>query len=915
MYESFVWEYPENFNLWSRNKEFERNETVFEHQRIVSRLINDLTERTDLLLFHGLGTGKTCSAIKTAESMKTAGIVYNCVILTRGVFLQRQIAAEIIETCMPDTYTPLDPGDTGSRRSRRYIRALKGFYRFYTYGEFVKIVKNMPEKELKEKYNNILFIIDEAHNVRPSDRSDTYKVIQNVMGTLDKRYVLLLTGTPMRDSWREIIPLAGLFGRTVVDPERFDTLNEAALQYIRDLWRGRTSTIIKPTTTANVVYMGRVVPPLQHTVVASLPPMEPIQTRGYIQALETDLNNPENITNRGVYTATVQASLCVDRNGDSGIDMDQSRLVAYVQAGSDLEEKLQRVREHSTIYYVVIRDIFASYQTKKKMFVYNSLVKGSGINLLILLAQACGVRKWRLSGVQGDGPVIASIVGNSETSIDYVTSLLTEYNSVANDNGQSITTIVGSKIIAEGINLKTVRRVHVCTPFWNRSETDQAIGRAIRTQSHETLPEEDRTVDVFMYIGTLSEQNIDQVNDSTDNALFASCGYSIDLYKYVLAERKDLNIKTVERVLAENSLDCTIENTYNNTELARINEPGGRGCFYGECQIQCQGSAGTPVLEPVYDNVYNAWYTSEAVLADIQSRIIRALKRADKNKLSLAGLKEKVAEVYTEQAFWKSIRGLLDNRVVPDGAYVDVVLLVDGDNLQLSRNPFWLTPGLITRFESETSNPEMYPTPFVDTSNELRILMRRGSPAFENGVGELLSTAEIEQLLQNIGSNSDVFPNNRIGDYIFFKNVYQKVNNEWILIPSNDSKFTIAFNERFNDSNASMFYGARSVKDGEFRLKKKSDLPELTTGTRCVLFPRKTLIKILLDLDLEIETPGVPIEEARAELIDNENAVDSNDLIGMDVDQMNRILVLSRIPKSRLCGFISSVFTDVIYTQ
>jgi len=58
---------------------------------------------------------------------------------------------------------------------------------------------------------------------------------------------------------------------------------------------------------------------------------------------------------------------------------------------------------------------------------------------------------------------------------------------------------------AEGINLKNTRYVHIMEPYWNMVRLEQVIGRARRICSHHDLPEDMRTVKVFLYISVLSE--------------------------------------------------------------------------------------------------------------------------------------------------------------------------------------------------------------------------------------------------------------------------------------------------------------------------------------------------------------------------------------------------------------------------
>ena len=64
---------------------------------------------------------------------------------------------------------------------------------------------------------------------------------------------------------------------------------------------------------------------------------------------------------------------------------------------------------------------------------------------------------------------------------------------------------------SEGINLRNTRFVHIIEPYWNLTRVEQIIGRASRICSHASLPEEFRTVKVYMYVSIFSdEKTIDE---------------------------------------------------------------------------------------------------------------------------------------------------------------------------------------------------------------------------------------------------------------------------------------------------------------------------------------------------------------------------------------------------------------------
>jgi hypothetical protein len=66
--------------------------------------------------------------------------------------------------------------------------------------------------------------------------------------------------------------------------------------------------------------------------------------------------------------------------------------------------------------------------------------------------------------------------------------------------GEVINTLMISASGAEGIDLRNVRYVHILEPYWHPVRIEQVVGRARRICSHQDLPPELRTVQVFMYL-------------------------------------------------------------------------------------------------------------------------------------------------------------------------------------------------------------------------------------------------------------------------------------------------------------------------------------------------------------------------------------------------------------------------------
>lgn len=83
-----------------------------------------------------------------------------------------------------------------------------------------------------------------------------------------------------------------------------------------------------------------------------------------------------------------------------------------------------------------------------------------------------------------------------------------------NNVGEIIKVFMITASGSEGINLRNTRFVHIMEPYWNPVRSEQVIGRARRICSHQGLPEELRTVEVFLYLMVFSQRQKDDATPS-----------------------------------------------------------------------------------------------------------------------------------------------------------------------------------------------------------------------------------------------------------------------------------------------------------------------------------------------------------------------------------------------------------------
>jgi len=228
------------------NAEFE----LSPNQLFVRNFLSFQTPYNSLLLYHGLGSGKTCSAISVAEEMRDylnqMGISQR-IIVVASPNVQDNFKIQLfdetklknidglwdIRSCTGNKFlkeiNPMNmKGLTREKIIRQVNKIINNSYLFLGYIEFAnyidaisKVEGDMDERKrqeiskskLNKNFSNRLVIIDEIHNVKIADEnkdkraaSEIMKLVKNV----NSLRLLLLSATPMYNSYKEIIWLINL---------------------------------------------------------------------------------------------------------------------------------------------------------------------------------------------------------------------------------------------------------------------------------------------------------------------------------------------------------------------------------------------------------------------------------------------------------------------------------------------------------------------------------------------------------------------------------------------------------------------------------------------------------------------------------------------------------------------------------
>ena len=128
-----------------------------------------------------------------------------------------------------------------------------------------------------------------------------------------------------------------------------------------------------------------------------------------------------------------------------------------------------------------------------------------------------------------------------------------------NNMGEIIKIFMITASGAEGISLKNVRYVHITEPYWHPVRMQQVIGRARRICSHQDLPEDLRTVDVFLYLMTFSEEQLS--DDRSVELRLKDKGKLTD--RPLTSDESLYEISTIKEDVSEKLLDAVKESSFD----------------------------------------------------------------------------------------------------------------------------------------------------------------------------------------------------------------------------------------------------------------------------------------------------------------------------------------------------------------
>jgi len=393
------------------------------------------------ILFHGVGTGKTLSAVAYSHYYLTLYPSHKVVIISPPALLHNSIQG-LIQYGL-------------NIQDKRYT--------FLTYVKF----SNSPSKYVDDK---TLLIIDEAHNFRTyitaspahdpqgkpliNQYGDTmYNVSSNkrghatLQGCKKAHKVLAMTGTPFINGLYDIENLLSMI-------EQKDPLG-------RDMF----ASIVTNNTSVKDYFKYRI----SYYENSKGNEFFPKVTINFIPIMMND----EEVTK---YEA-------LDRGDTGKLDIDEDT-VALTLFGGKEHEQLKS-------FYNATRQYCEFLGSKKIDYIIRKIKDGKRQSIIYTtyINISLNFYKQAMDKLGIKYSVIAGGISSNEKE-----------NSRQKFNKKEVQVLLISKAGTEGVDTIGCRDVYIVETLWNESLTEQAIARAVRFKSHYHLPKEEQHVNVYRLI-------------------------------------------------------------------------------------------------------------------------------------------------------------------------------------------------------------------------------------------------------------------------------------------------------------------------------------------------------------------------------------------------------------------------------
>ena len=589
--------YPDDYIFKSQHEWcFDASVGVLIHQQKIREIVDG---SKNMFIYHGLGSGKTCTTLLLAEALRIAestetNSVHIFYIGPKAVSTQFK---DEYQNCMNRSNLNLKKEKTLRQLNRirqcekdiddlqERIRVLSQYRDktnvMHTEIETLKSSLSSKQQTLEqmdveefsmenitfEKHEStfkknskivntirtsaykFIFIIDEIQKYLPDNDKGTNDVlVRDIINLLHQtkrmKCLLLLSATPINNYAVSVSKLIHL-----LNPNS-DTVTPTTMPLGRDHFINRFSdpNDLVPYLRGHVSYLSGGHPnafPMKRICIIEHP-MTDNQLSEYIPVFRRHVKTTQNMEMRDIEDGNKQSTkdlMTLSRICIASTNYDDSPKLNYVL------DCIDQIEGTAFIYCPHVKDIVPLFERLAAMrgsALYNDSTKN--------------VQK--LNGKR-------YVIWSGDAHELEIQGTMRVFNRTDNIDGTLIKMIYGTKTVAEGISLFNIQQVHILNVWWSKPHFFQVIARAVRFRSHcrkvkdNTIP----LVTVFFHIATYNGGKVPNIHPTQQNNIHNFI--TIDQYQYKKAIIKYRAVLPYEQIMKKTAIDCS---AFQNGNLVRLDE-------------------------------------------------------------------------------------------------------------------------------------------------------------------------------------------------------------------------------------------------------------------------------------------------------------------------------------------------------
>ncbi|AVO21124.1 70kDa small subunit of early gene transcription factor [Buffalopox virus] len=483
-----------------------------------------IDENRSVLLFHIMGSGKTIIALLFALVASRFKKVY---ILVPNI--------NILKIFNYNMGVAMNLFNDEFIAENIFIHSTTSFYSL-NYND------NVINYNGLSRYNNSIFIVDEAHNIFGNNTGELMTVIKNK----NKIPFLLLSGSPITNTPNTLGHIIDLMSEETIDFGEIISrgkkviqtlLNERGVNVLKDLLKGRISYYEMPDKDLPTIrYHGRKF--LDTRVVYCH--MSKLQERDYMITRRQLCYHEMFDKNMYNVSMAVLGQLNLMNNLDTLFQEQDKELYPNLKINNGVlyGEELVTLNISSKFKYFINR--IQTLNGKHFIYFSNSTYGGLVIKYIMLsngYSEYNGSQGTNPHMINGKPKTFAIVTSKMKSSLE---DLLDVYNSPENDDGSQLMFLFSSNIMSESYTLKEVRHIWFMTIPDTFSQYNQILGRSIRKFSYADIFE---PVNVYLLAAVYSDFNdeVTSLNDYTQDELINVLPFDIKKLLYLKFKTKETN--------------------------------------------------------------------------------------------------------------------------------------------------------------------------------------------------------------------------------------------------------------------------------------------------------------------------------------------------------------------------------------